>query len=92
MATFLFALALAVACDAGGEDFTKNSGGSAGEDPQETNAVQKTVVKDDAAPEKGEDGFVASGEGSGGEVGAADRIESRRRRPRVPWTGNCRRS
>ena len=78
MATFLFALALAVACDAGGEDFTKNSGGSAGEDPQETNAVQKTVVKDDAAPEKGEDGFVASGEGSGGEVGAADRIESTR--------------
>jgi hypothetical protein len=78
LATFLFALALAVACDAGGEDFTKISGGPAGEDTQENNAVQETVVKYNAAPDKGEDSFVASGEGSGGEVGAADRIESTR--------------
>ncbi len=65
MATFLFALALAVACDAGGETFPKRFGESAGEDTQESNAIQETVVKDGAAPDQGEDAFVASGEGRG---------------------------
>ena len=61
----MIALALAVACDAGGEDSTKSSGESAGEDTQESNAIQETVVKVGAAPDKGEDAFVASGEGTG---------------------------
>ncbi len=77
MATLLIALALAVACGAGGEDSTSTPGGSA-EDSQEIKPVRGTGVEDEAEPKDGdggEDAFVASGESSGGEAGAADRIE-----------------
>ncbi len=78
LATLLIALALAAACGAGREVSTSTPGGSAGEDSQETNPVRGTGVEDEAEPEDGdggEDAFVASGESSGGEAGAADRIE-----------------
>jgi len=77
LATLLIALALAVACGAGREDSTSTPGGSS-EDSRETNPVWGTGFEDEAEPEDGgggEDAFVASGESSGGEAGAADRIE-----------------
>ena len=79
LATLLIALALAVACGAGREDSISTTGSSAAEDSQETNPVRGTGVEDDEPePEDGDggqDAFVGSGESSGGEAGAADRIE-----------------
>ena len=75
LATLLVVLVLAVACGAGGGDSTRKPGEPAEGDAQETNPAQGTSVEDEAEPEGGEDAFVASRASSGGEVGAADRIE-----------------
>lgn len=75
-ATVLISLSLAVACGAGGESSTGDDPGSpARTASQQAGAVQEAVVGDGVEPEGGEDAFVASGPGSGGTVGAADRIE-----------------
>ena len=71
----MIALALASACGAGRGDSTSNSGEPIVEDSQETNPVRETGVEDKARSEYSEEAFVASGESSGGEAGAADRIE-----------------
>ena len=68
-------LVLVTGCDAGGrEEQVGQDEGHRGGETQESSSVPKPENGDEA-PELGDDGFVASAESSGGEVGAADRIE-----------------
>lgn len=75
LTTLFITAVLVMSCGAGGGSSDRDTGGPAGKDSQVTGALQETVVEDDAPTENGEDGFVVSGESSGGEVGVADRIE-----------------
>lgn len=79
MATLLIAFALSVACGVSDGDSSRDPADAATRDPRETDApegtVEGTVAENGAEPERGEGTFVASGEGSGGSAGAADRIE-----------------
>jgi hypothetical protein len=70
-------LVLAVGCGVGGGGNTREQiEGHAGEDASGTTPVPETADEDEALePEGDERGFVASAESSGGEAGAADRIE-----------------
>lgn len=71
----LVAVLLSVAgCGAGGEDATEQTEGPAGADAPGASTAPEVGSGGEEAPEP-DDGFAASAESSGGEAGAADRIE-----------------
>jgi hypothetical protein len=72
-ATVLVAVLVSVAgCGAGGGNATEQADSPIGADSPETTTAPEGGSE---AAEAGDDGFVASAESSGGEAGAADRIE-----------------